>query len=646
MPTILSDVDFTTLPDSPPAPTPGAAELVANGYIDIDGSKWGTEGGLLRPYDGSRAGGMLLRPTTEAIRNVRVDVLLSDWGGPIILVARYVDAATFYRVEFRPDNFLAFRGTFGLGFVATWPALPAGPYRLRLEARDNPAGGTDLYCAVLTLDGSQVLQQGTLTGDAGGPQVAGRAGLDAFYGYATSITRVIVTDLDAAAPPPLAVALAPVTLGRGQPTRTQVFLTAPANATGTPPLTYRWHRQFSTEPPVDLGTDGTAQTDTPPDGRAYKYTLDTTDATGATVTSGPITAGVRDQNWYLLLVGDSTRYGDETVPPFNGLRDSEPSRMIPILAGLGNREWVDSTAPAADKAGRSVVQNLGKPTWNTALYLGLYPDDPAGRIWLDVHLDEADAARAAIDPDAQMAVSIRLGANDLAAGLSTAEYKANLATMAGKVTARGWPCLLDDPVPSVMGDRPAGHAAQIQAIDELIAAGAALPGDRTSYAVIARHWPDWYLPAGTGTDMIHPGPPAWQAMADATASAWDRAVLNPVAVPPPTSGDGGTGGTGGTSSFTLDQITAAVVAAVPTATDILDAIRSYHPTFRDLTDLTEGQVTVEDAWAAALVENDGPENTEAVSSTQARWIKKRKSGAPFRTFTLTLNAGGEPTARS
>jgi hypothetical protein len=132
MPNTLCNIDFSAHVDAPPAPAPGPVGLTSLGLFDIDGNKWGIEGGLLRPFDGSRAGGMLLRPTGETIRNVRVDVLLSDWAGPIIVVGRYVDILTFYRVEFRPDNFLATRGRpeggiFSYGYVATWPALPAGP---------------------------------------------------------------------------------------------------------------------------------------------------------------------------------------------------------------------------------------------------------------------------------------------------------------------------------------------------------------------------------------------------------------------------------------------------------------------------------------------------------------------------------------
>jgi hypothetical protein len=86
-------------------------------------------------------------------------------------------------------------------------------------------------------------------------------------------------------------------------------------------------------------------------------------------------------------------------------------------------------------------------------------------------------------------------------------------------------------------------------------------------------------------------------------------------------------------------LAASSYTAPPTVSEILTAIRTYVPTFRDQSALAEGSITVEDCWAAGWVDCAGD---EAVVGTA--YTKKRATGAAFRTF--ALDSSSVPTSRT
>lgn len=400
-------------------------------------------------------------------------------------------------------------------------AIPDGTYDWEFALEPNATSGTDLTARLLTTGGTLVTSPGgtpmtaTVAGHAGGPQGSGKWGLLPNF-FNTPVSAFTLTDTAAAAP------LVAPTLSRS-PGVSTIALSATANTSGTAPLSHQWSRRFDGETPVNLGTVGTSQADTPPDGRVYLYTLTTTDsaATPATV-SATIAASTRPRNLYLVCLGDSITYGAD------GGASSFPGLMVARLNAIDERSWNYNGSPAAV---RSVVRQEGHSGWSTQTWLDDFSGGLTGIEWFIAEWKDQIALN---DPAADVIVSIMLGANDLGVGRSAAAYKANLRAIIDAIAAEQsqggdpWRVMLNCHVYSTLAGRPTASPAYFAAIDELVAEnpGVVLPGDvdHHLYDLLGSHWPEWYL---AGPDQVHPGDPGWAAMASYYAECLDRAVLHP-----------------------------------------------------------------------------------------------------------------------
>lgn len=438
-----------------------------------------------------------------------------------------------------------------LGGAVTWltrtggVTYTPGNYILNASVSQDATSGTDLSVQITDGSGNQLYVTSggvitstasgntalliTKTGDLTGPQAAANWGLEP-NGPAFAVTgNLVVTNLANNAP--LAVPIPTWTANT-----TQITLSQPTNTTGTGTQTAVWARQFDQETPVTLGTGLLTQTDTPPDGRPYKYTQTVTDSIPTVVSGTTVALRAPGRNIFYVALGDSITYGAGA-----GLNNSWPSLMPGILNEADKtRVWADGRS--GSPVGKSLIWNEGNSGWSTVTYLGNSFAGSGFPIAIDAYISNWKTTIGTNDPNADVYVSIMLGANDMAIPLTASQFAANLATIASHITAntnpagQHWKVILNYQVYSTQAGRPTLFPSYAAAIDGLIDGVNILRGDTQLYDLLSAHWPTWYL---TPTEPIHPGLLGWTAMAQRYAQVLNDRVINPASTTSGTIARGG-----------------------------------------------------------------------------------------------------------
>ena len=288
-------------------------------------------------------------------------------------------------------------------------------------------------------------------------------------------------------------------------TNTTINLSCTAATGGTNPLTYQWYRSTSATFTVGAGTLLSGATSlTLADTTAlvadtiYFYVCRVTDAVAATADSRRVAGVLKSAPLNIGFIGDSITYGQ-------GLSagQSPPDQIAGILTKLYKNRVVNTYNQA--HGGASTADWLSGSSYLTT-------------------------AKSAFSAGGVAHVHIMLGVNDAvaAAGISAAQFKANLQNILADLTGAGYIVILSYPTFHIVGasgiidatyvDKLASYKLQI---DSVINGTNVLRGDVLACEYFVLNQSEY------SGDNVHPNSTGALSLAQMWARAIDRALYSP-----------------------------------------------------------------------------------------------------------------------